>query len=71
MKTYHSSLDCSLHGDLSLGIDLKASVEDAVGDLVAKLVGVAFTDRLRSEVNVVVIELTGCSSTILVVFSFP
>ena len=45
-KTYHSSLDRGLHGDLGIGVDSEASIDDAVGDLITELVGVSLADRL-------------------------
>ena len=53
--TYHACLGCSFHGNLSLGVHAKAGVQDAVTDLIAKLVRVTFTDGLGGEVDVLVV----------------
>ena len=44
--TYHSSFYRGLHGDLRIWVNSEASVDDAVGDLIAELVGVSLADRL-------------------------
>ena len=54
---YHSSLGGSLHGHFGVGVDAQARIEDAIGDLIAKLVGVTLADRLRSEVDVLRVGL--------------
>jgi len=49
--TYHSSLGGGFHSNFSIWIDLKAGVEDSIGDLIAELVWVALADRLGGEVE--------------------
>ena len=51
MSTYHVALGGALHSDLGVGVNSEAGVKDAVGDLVAKLVGVALAHRFRREVD--------------------
>ena len=50
--TYHVRFSGGFHSDLCVWIDSEARVEDAVRDLIAKFVWMAFTDGLRCEVNV-------------------
>ena len=46
LMTYHAGLGGGLHSDLGVGVDAQAGVKDAIGNLIAKLVWVAFTDGL-------------------------
>lgn len=66
LRTYHASLGGSLHGDLGVGVDSDTGVEDAVGDLIAELVGVTLADRLGGEVDELVIGLLSSSGLHLV-----
>ena len=52
MSFYHSSFCCSLQSDFGVWVDAEASIKNAVTDLIAKLVGVALTDRLGGEIDV-------------------
>ena len=52
MITYHAGLGGGLHGDLGVGVDAEAGIEDAVTDLIAKLVRVTLSDGLGGEVDV-------------------
>ena len=54
--TYHAGLGGGLHSDLGVGVDAQAGVEDAIGNLIAELVWVTFTDGLRGEVDVFVVD---------------
>ena len=45
-KTYHSSFYRGFHSHLCIRVDSEASIDDAVGDLIAELVGVSLTDGL-------------------------
>jgi hypothetical protein len=42
----------SLHGDSACGVDLDAGIDDSIRDLIAHLIGMAFTDRFGGEVDV-------------------
>ena len=59
--TYHAGFGGGLHGALGVGVDSEAGIEDTVGNLIAKLVGVTLTDGLGSEVDVFVV---GSSSSV-------
>ena len=45
-KTYHSSFYRGFHSHLCIRVDSEASIDDAVGDLIAELVGVSLADGL-------------------------
>jgi hypothetical protein len=45
-KNNHSSFDRGLHGDLGIGVNSEACIDDAVGDLITELVGMSLADRL-------------------------
>ena len=50
-NTYHTGLGGGFHGDLSVGVDLEAGIEDTIGDLIAELVWMSLTDGLGGEVK--------------------
>jgi hypothetical protein len=55
--TYHVALGGALHRNLGVGVNLDAGVKDTVGNLIAKLVGVAFSYRFRSKVDRVAVVI--------------
>lgn len=44
----------SFHGDSGSGVYLNARVDDSIRDLIAHLIGMSFSDRLRSKVDVAI-----------------
>ena len=40
----HASLGGGLHSDFGIGVYFKAGIEDAIGDLIAKFVGMTLAD---------------------------
>jgi len=44
----------SLHSDLGIWVESQTSIEDTIRDLVAHLIWVTFTNRFRSEENVII-----------------
>ena len=57
-STYHAGFSRSLHGNLGVGVDLEAGVEDAIRHLIAELVGVALTNGLGGEVEMAVFVIS-------------
>ncbi len=60
--TYHAGFGGSLHSALGIGVESEAGVEDSIGNLIAKLVGVTLTDGLGGEVDVFVVGSSSCVS---------
>ena len=50
----HSGFRGSFHSYLGVWINLKTGVDDSVGNLIAHLIGMALTDRLGGEIEMIV-----------------
>ena len=50
-STYHTGLGSGFHGNLAVGVDLKAGIKDTVRDLVAQFVGVTLTHGFGGKVK--------------------
>jgi hypothetical protein len=58
-------LGSSFHSDLSGGVNSNAGVQNGVRDLIAELVGVTFSNRLRGKEDVVLLRLHDSLSSVL------